>query len=169
MQIVTGYTGAPHVTSEQDRILNRAIFGSESIILNIGNHLDIDIISNNELQIKDGAVLQQGCLGVIPVNTSDIIQLKNGTQGMKRTDLIVCRYEQNNQTLVENLSIEVIDGTPSQSESIAPEYTSGNIANGDTIDEFPLYTVKLDGLNIVEVTKLARICPNLANAVFYEE
>lgn len=169
MEIVTGYTGAPHVTSEQDRILNRAVFGNESVILDIGNHLDIEIISNNELHIKDGAILQQGCLGVIPVATIDTLSIKNGSQGMKRTDLIVSRYEQNDETHVESLTIKVIDGTPSETDSVTPQYTEGDIANGDLIDEFPLYEVKLDGLNIIEVNKLAKQCFNLTNAVFYEE
>ena len=30
MDIITGYTGSPHVTAEQDRDVNIGIFGAES-------------------------------------------------------------------------------------------------------------------------------------------
>ena len=37
MDIITGYTGSPHVTAEQDRDINIGIFGNESYVLQTGS------------------------------------------------------------------------------------------------------------------------------------
>ena len=37
MDIITGYTGSPHVTAEQDRDVNIGIFGAESYVLRTGS------------------------------------------------------------------------------------------------------------------------------------
>ena len=39
MDIITGYTGSPHVTAEQDRDVNIGIFGAESYVLRTGSQL----------------------------------------------------------------------------------------------------------------------------------
>ena len=60
MEIVTGYVGRAHITAEHDRLLNRAIFGNDSVITNLGRKMRADLISNNEIRIRDGGLMQQG-------------------------------------------------------------------------------------------------------------
>lgn len=48
MDIITGYTGSPHVTAEQDRDINIGIFGNESYVLQTGSQLTAEVSSNNE-------------------------------------------------------------------------------------------------------------------------
>lgn len=48
MDIITGYTGAAHVTAEQDRDINIGIFGKGSCVLHTGQQLNAVVISNNE-------------------------------------------------------------------------------------------------------------------------
>lgn len=48
MDIITGYTGSPHVTAEQDRDINIGIFGNESYVLQTGSQLAAEVSSNNE-------------------------------------------------------------------------------------------------------------------------
>ena len=62
MQIVTGKTGTPHVTSVQDRALNQGLAGRDTYILDTGQKLAPEIYSANEIHIKDGALMVQGCL-----------------------------------------------------------------------------------------------------------
>lgn len=40
MDIITGYTGAAHVTAEQDRDINIGIFGKGSCVLQTGQQLN---------------------------------------------------------------------------------------------------------------------------------
>ena len=48
MDIITGYTGSPHVTAEQDRDINIGIFGNESYVLQTGSQLTAEVSSKNE-------------------------------------------------------------------------------------------------------------------------
>ena len=155
MNIITGYTGEPHITSAQDRDGNQGSYGTGSYILDIGSKMAATIISANEVRITDGALSHQGCLGNIDRGLYESCAISNGTQGMKRSDLIVCRYEKDAETNVESLSIVVIEGTPAASNPADPSYNSGNIQNGDSPVDFPLYRVNINGITISSVSRLA--------------
>jgi len=153
MNIITGYKGAPHVTAQQDRDINSAIFTNGVYILNIGSKMAATIVSANEITIADGLVIAQGCTAEVERGTSESLAIDNGDQGMLRKDLIVLRYSKDASTGVEDMELDVIKGTPSASSPATPSYTSGSIADGDTLAEFPLYTVNLNGITIESVTR----------------
>ena len=46
MEIITGYTGKPHVTSEQDRDVNIGAVGEGSYVLQTGMQLAAEVSSN---------------------------------------------------------------------------------------------------------------------------
>ena len=108
--------------------------------------------SNNEIRIRDGALVHQGCLSVIQKGTYDAVTIQNGTQGMKRVDLIVARYTKNAETQIENVNWVVIQGTPAASNPSVPSYIEGDIQNGDLTVDMPMYQVHLNGINIENVT-----------------
>lgn len=170
MDIITGYTGSPHVTAEQDRDVNIGIFGAESYVLQTGSRLKAEVSSNNEIKVRDGVIMHQGCAASIKKNTYDSLTIANGSQGMKRVDLIVARYSRDQNTKEESLVLKVIQGTPKESGPAVPGYTTGDIQAGDLIADMPLYQVTLNGLNITEVKQLfatqdsiAELSSNLAN------
>ena len=76
---------------------------------------------------------------------------------MKRVDLIVARYEKNQDNGIESLDLKVIQGVPAETDPIVPEYTVGDIQAGDCVADMPLYKVIIDGLNITEVKKVFEI------------
>ena len=154
MDIITGYTGSPHVTAEQDRDVNIGIFGAESYVLRTGSRLKAEGSSNNEIKVRDGVIMHQGCAASIKKNTYDSLTIANGSQGMKRVDLIVARYSRDQNTKEESLVLKVIQGTPKESGPAVPGYTTGDIQAGDLIADMPLYQVTLNGLNITEVKQL---------------
>lgn len=171
MDIITGYTGSPHVTAEQDRDVNIGIFGAESYVLRTGSRLKAEVSSNNEIKVRDGVIMHQGCAASIKKNTYDSLTIANGSQGMKRVDLIVARYSRDQNTKEESLVLKVIQGTPKESGPAVPGYTTGDIQAGDLIADMPLYQVTLNGLNITEVKQLfatqdsiAELSSNLTNA-----
>lgn len=159
MDIVTGHVGSAHVTSWQDRDLNQGIFGPDTYILNVGSKLAATIISNNEIRIADGTLVMQGCQGVIQKGTYDTISIDNGTQGLKRNDLICAQYTKS--AGVESMSLVVIKGTAA-STPVDPSYTSGDIQNGDTPVQVPIYRVKLNGLTVESVTALVEEVGNIS-------
>ena len=153
MNIITGYKGTPHVTAQQDRDINSAIFTNGVYILNIGSKMAATIVSANEVTIADGLIIAQGCAAEIARGTSESMTIDNGTQGQLRKDLIVLRYTKDASTGVEDMALAVIKGTPAASNPATPAYTSGSIADGDTLAEFPIYTVNLSGITIQSVTR----------------
>ena len=161
MEIITGYTGKPHVTAEQDRDVNEGIFDTGSFVLKTGSQLAAELVSNNEIKIRDGVLVIQGCTAVIKKNTYDPVTIANGSQGMKRIDLIVARYNKNEETKIEEVTLKVIQGTPNASTAAVPTYKTGDIQSGDLVADTPLYKVTLDGLNVTSVDKMFTVIPTL--------
>ena len=161
MKIITGYAGKPHVTSEQDRDVNIGVVGKGSYVLQTGMQLAAEVSSNNEIKIRDGVLMHQGCTASIKKNTYDSITIINGSQGMKRIDLIVARYEKNQDNGIESLDLKVIQGTPAEQTPTVPEYTEGDIQAGDYVADMPMYQVIIDGLNITEVKKVCEVAPDI--------
>ena len=161
MEIITGYTGKPHVTAEQDRDVNEGIFDTGSFVLKTGSQLAAELVSNNEIKIRDGVLVIQGCTAVIKKNTYDPVTIANGSQGMKRIDLIVARYNKNEETKIEEVTLKVIQGTPNASTAAVPTYKTGDIQSGDLVADMPLYKVTLDGLNVTSVDKMFMVIPTL--------
>lgn len=155
MNIITGYRGEAHITSAQDRGKNQGAFGVDSYILNVGDKLAADIVSANEIRIRDGVLSMQGCVASIDEGAYDSCEISNGTQGMQRCDLIVARYTRNIETNIEDISLVVIEGTPASSSPSDPSYNTGDIQAGDSPVDFPLYRVNINGVNVTGTTKLA--------------
>lgn len=154
MNIITGYRGEPHITGQQDRDINMSVFGSGLYILNIGEKLAATIISANEIQIADGLMIADGCAAEVARGTTESMAIENGAQGMRRIDLIVARYTRDAGTGIEDMQLAVIKGTPAASNPAIPSHNTGSIAQGDTIVDFPLYAVNLDGISIVSVDRM---------------
>lgn len=162
MEIITGYTGKPHVTAEQDRDINIGMFGSSSYVLEVGMQLKAEVSSNNEIKIRDGVLLHQGCAASIKKNTYDSLAIINGSQGMKRIDLIVARYEKNQDDRTEKITLKVLQGTPAETSPAVPAHTTGDIQAGDTVADMPLYQVVIDGLNITDLKKVFETIGNIS-------
>lgn len=163
MDIITGYRAEAHITAQQDRNVNIGIFGSGTMILDVGSQMAASIISANEVQIADGTLVAEGCTAEIEYGTTESLTITSGTQGMLRTDLIVARYTKNSGTGIESMDLVVIEGTPASSSPVTPSYTSGSIAGGDTTVDFPIYKVNIDGITIESVDRLVDVVGILDN------
>jgi hypothetical protein len=157
MNIIWGYGANPHITAQQLRDTYVGIFGSDTYILDVGSKMAATVISATEVQIADGVLIAQGCTASINYGQTESLTIQNGTQGMLRKDLIVAQYMKSTGYGVESMSLAVKRGTPAASNPATPAYTTGSIADGDTLAEFPLYVVNLDGINITSVERLADV------------
>lgn len=154
MEIIAGYVGEPHVTSQQERNTNIAIFGGGTHILDVDSKLAATVVSANEVQIADGTLVAEGCTAEVPRGTTESMTIENGEQGMKRIDLIVARYTRNGNTAAESMELAVIKGTSAANNPVAPSYDTGTIADGDSPVDFPIYQVNIDGISITSVNAL---------------
>ncbi len=157
MELITGVHGKPHVTSAQHRAIFENIIGKGSYILNYGDLLEPELQSNQSLRIRSGVLFHHGSISEVKRNTYDEVTLINGSQGMKRVDLIVARYTKSPDTEFETMTWMVIQGTPSESNPAIPEYTIGNMQEGDLVDDCPVFEVHIEGIQVTQVVKLLDI------------
>ena len=162
MEIVSGRTEKPHVTSQQFRQMIEGTIGQESCIITSGENLEPELAANNLLKIRSGMMSHHGNVSSVNIGTYDEVELTNGSQGMKRIDLVVNRYTRNAETNIEKNEWVVIMGTPVASNPVAPTYTVGNLQKGDLVDDCPVFELHYDGINVTEVKKLLSVLSNIA-------
>lgn len=154
VHLVTGYAGHGHVTSADEGLFNAGVCGLDRYVLKTGTRFAYTIESSNLIRIGSGSLVDQGRHINIPTNTTVDVTIENGTQGKKRYDLIVMRYNKDASSSVETASIQVIKGTETSGTPVQPACITGDIYAGALQDDVPLYRVALDGLSITGVTKL---------------
>ncbi len=162
MEIVSGLGEKPHVTSQQFRQILEGTIGQKSYIVTSGENLEPELAANNLLKIRSGMMSHHGNVSSVKIGTYDEVELTNGSQGMKRIDLVVNRYTRNAETNIEKNEWVVIVGTPAASNPVAPAYTVGNLQKGDLVDDCPVFELHYDGINVTEVKKMLSVLPNVA-------
>ena len=158
MNIVTGYTGSPHVTSNAAQAFHQGIFGQFNTVLEVGSKFSAELTDVNTVTFSDGEGVIQGVHFRIDPGTTETVNISNGTTGYKRNDLICARYTKNAVTGVEDVSLVVIDGTPDETTATDPTVNTGDILTGDSPVDFPLYRVSFDGLT----PTLTRLCQTIS-------
>ena len=156
----TGDTGRA-VSAESDGALFAGIFGSAKYVLENGSQFKAEVQSNNIVKISDGDAVMYGRHVRIPANDSALVTINNGHSGTNRIDLIVFRYTKDS-TGKETVDLVVIHGEDSPGTATAPTAVDGNILTGAMQSDFPLYTVELNGINIVKVNPLFNVIGNIS-------
>ncbi len=156
----TGDTGRA-VSSESDGALFAGIFGAEKYVLENGSQLKAEVQSNNFVKISDGDAVMYGRHVRIQSNDSALVTINNGHSGTNRIDLIVFRYTKDS-TGKETVNLVVIQGEDSTGTPTAPTAVNGNILTGAMKSDFPLYSVELNGINIVKVNPLFNVIGNIS-------
>lgn len=161
MNIITGRTGQPHVTSQQQRDTNAAVFGSNNCVLNVGKCLKAERVNANTIRIYDGQLSMQGCIASIEANEYEDVTIENGTIGKQRYDLIAAHYvkiQDIDGQYIEDVQLNVISGAESESTYVMPKAQAvaneRNIRDGAVEYDFPLYKVHIQGLDIVSIEPL---------------
>ena len=156
----TGDTGRA-VSAESDGALFAGIFGSEKYVLENGSQFKAEVQSNNIVKISDGDAVMYGRHVRIPANDSALVTINNGHSGTNRIDLIVFRYTKDS-TGKEMANLVVIQGEDSTGTAVAPTTVEGNILTGAMQADFPLYSIELNGINIVNVTAMFEVIGNIS-------
>ena len=102
LEIVTGYTGRPHITSQQDAVLNAATLGTGGkYVISVGNQFDYELKSNTLIRINDGFVINQGRLMGMANGDYEELDISVGISGTKRCDLVVIHYKKDTSSGIE--------------------------------------------------------------------
>lgn len=147
--LITGYWGEPHVTAENDRGINAAIFGTGRFVLPVGEQFKAEYIGNNTIRIYDGKLMNNGAAAGIPVGEYVDLLIANASQGMNRNDLIVFQYEQDASTLIECGTFVVVQGTETAETASDPELVQSDLLSGTAaFDQMALWRVAVSGTAI---------------------
>lgn len=147
--LITGYWGEPHVTAENDRGINAAMFGTGRFILPVGEQFRAEYIGNNTVRMYDGKLMNNGAAAGIPAGEYVDLLISNAGQGMERNDLIVFQYSQDSSTLIESGKFVVIQGTETDGTASDPELIQEDLlTNKATFDQMALWRVSVSGTTI---------------------
>lgn len=159
MNIVTGYRGEPHISSNDDQSLNQGIFGTGNYILDVGQKFNATLSNANTVTLEDGEGVMQGVHFRIEPGLTDSVGINNGTTGYNRIDLICARYSKDVSTGIETVNLMVFEGTPTTGIPEEPTYIEGDIRAGGTLAYFPLWKVTLTGLT-PSISRIANVIKN---------
>lgn len=149
MEIVTGCTGRKHVTPIDDAVRNSNTgYYGDKVVFDVFEKFEARAITANEVRVYSGYGMNQGRYFKVAENDYDSVTIENGSVGVKRMDLITARYTMNQQTGYESIDLHVIRGESNTDNYIEPQHETGSINSGDTVDDFVLYKVYIDGIVI---------------------
>lgn len=157
IEIVTGLQEEPHVTPNDIGGFQQGVVGTKDYVLGVGEKTKATLISNNTVRISDGELVMQGVHWRIKPGTYENVTINNGSQGMRRKDVIIARYTKNSDTGIENITLNVLQGEPTSGTPVVPSPTIGDIRLGALKHEMILYVVELNGLNVVGVEPVFEI------------
>lgn len=155
-QIIDGLCDFDNVTADMIARHNMSMYGTGDYVLQIDECLEYDLVSNNEIHVKDGMYIMQGRRGCVKKGTTDICIIENGAQAVNRNDIIVIEYAKDEATRLESHTTKVIKGVPAE-VAVDPEIVTGDINAGAVLHQMPLYRVKIEGLNVVAVEQMFEI------------
>lgn len=149
-----------HIYADDDAAIYQSILGMDAVA-DIGQKCKATVISNNKIRVSDGVVVVGGHVARIPYGEYEDCEIANGQTGKNRNDLIVARFETTGSGGVDKMTCKVYQGTAG-STAADPRITKDNIYQNGKVREFPLYRIRLEGLNIVAVDQLFTVLPSMA-------
>ena len=159
--LITGYWGEPHVTAENDRGFNAAVFGAGRFVLPVGEQFRAEYIGNNTVRLYDGKLIDNGAVAGIPAGKYVDLLIPEAGQGMSRNDLIVFSYSKDPSTLVETGSFIVLSGTETSGAAVDPAITQQDLLTDEaTVDTMPLYRVAVSGASIAAPAQMFTMAEN---------
>ena len=146
IELVDGKAGVEHISSEDKAIIHQAKFGKSDMVFDWGGALKCSIVSSNKAAIGTGCASIQGLDWHI--TAAETVTIKNGTQGMKRNDIIAAHYHRDSTSGNEKVELVVLKGTPDSNTAADPSIPNGKILSGATDAYQKLWRIPLDGITV---------------------
>ena len=160
MNLVTGYRGYAHVTSNDQAALHRAVFGGGHCVFNTGSVFSATFADTGVIRIADGEAMIQGHHMRIAPGEHEDVTLTAGESGLNRADYIAIRYTKDAGG-VESAAIVQICGTATSGTASPPTLTQQDTSRFDSVYEVALYRINFSGLVIGNPTAVFTAVANL--------
>ena len=82
------------------------------------------------------------------ITSAESVTISNGSQGMKRNDIICAHYHRDSKTGNENVALTVLKGSPNATAAADPTIPSGKILSGAVDAYMPLWRIPLNGITV---------------------
>ena len=146
IELVDGKAGVAHISSEDKAIIHQAKFSKSDVVFDWGDAFKCSMSSSNRATIGTGCASIQGLDWHI--TSAESVTISNGSQGMKRNDLICAHYHRNASNGNENVELTVLKGSPNATAAADPKVPSGKILSGAVDAYMPLWRIPLDGITV---------------------
>ena len=143
--VVTAKQGKPHVTADQQALMQAGMLGKGRYALDALNNLACTMTDSNTLTVDTGGLMVDGRWVVNEAQTS--FAIANGSQAQFRKDLAVLEITVDPSTGVTSLEEKVLQGATAATAAAAadPTYEAGDLYTGLTA-VVPIARITLDGL-----------------------
>lgn len=143
--VVTAKQGKPHVTADQQALMQAGMLGKGRYALDALNNLACTMTDSNTLTVDTGGLMVDGRWVVNEAQTS--FTIANGSQAQFRKDLAVLEITVDPSTGVTSLEEKVLQGATAATEAAAadPTYDPGDLYTGLTA-VVPIARITLNGL-----------------------
>ena len=146
IELVDGKAGVAHISSEDKAIIHQAKFSKSDVVFDWGDAFKCSMSSSNRATIGTGCASIQGLDWHI--TTAESVTISNGSQGMKRNDIICAHYNRNPKTGNELVELVVLKGSPNATAAADPKVPSGKILSGAVDAYMPLWRIPLSGITV---------------------
>ena len=146
IELVDGKAGTAHISSEDKAIIHQAKFSKSDVVFDWGDVFKCTMGSANKATIGTGCASIQGLDWHI--TAAESVTIANGSQGMKRNDIICAHYHRDSSTGVEKVELAVLKGSPNATAAADPTIPSGKILSGAVDAYMPLWRIPLDGITV---------------------
>lgn len=143
--VVTAKQGKPHVTADQQALMQAGMLGKGRYALDALNNLACTMTDSNTLTVDTGGLMVDGRWVVNEAQTS--FAIANGSQAQFRKDLAVLEITVDPSTGVTSLEEKVLQGATAATKAAAadPTYEPGDLYTGLTA-VVPIARITLNGL-----------------------
>ena len=146
IELVDGKAGVSHISSEDKAIIHQAKFSKSDVVFDWGDAFKCSMSSSNRATIGTGCASIQGLDWHI--TSAESVTISNGSQGMKRNDIICAHYHRDSKTGNENVALTVLKGSPNATAAADPTIPSGKILSGAVDAYMPLWRIPLNGITV---------------------
>ncbi|MFR1576066.1 MAG: hypothetical protein ACLST4_02330 [Bifidobacterium pseudocatenulatum] len=146
IELVDGKAGVAHISSEDKAIIHQAKFSKSDVVFDWGDSFKCSMSSSNRATIGTGCASIQGLDWHI--TSAESVTISNGSQGMKRNDIICAHYNRNPKNGNELVELVVLKGSPNATAAADPTIPSGKILSGAVDAYMPLWRIPLDGITV---------------------
>lgn len=146
IELVDGKAGVTHISSEDKAIIHQAKFSKSDVVFDWGDAFKCSMSSPNRATIGTGCASIQGLDWHI--TAAESVTISNGSQGVKRNDIICAHYHRDSKTGNELVELTVLKGTPNATTAADPTIPSGKILSGAVDAYMPLWRIPLDGITV---------------------